>query len=111
MVSKVGFKMFLNITPAVTNISADGREFSLVLEENPLAECVELPDQAVLEEFWYSNILCGVLRGSLEMVSFGSPVFFPFFRELDVFSTGQAISLLKSDALIECAHVGFDFFF
>lgn len=68
MVSKVGFKMFLNITPAVTNISADGREFSLVLDENPLAECVELPDQALVDELWYSNILCGVLRGSLEMV-------------------------------------------
>jgi len=69
MISKIGFKMFLNITPAVANITPDGREFSLVLEENPLAECVELPDQAIVDEFWYSNILCGVLRGALEMVS------------------------------------------
>ncbi|KAF9179809.1 transport protein particle 22 kDa subunit [Haplosporangium sp. Z 767] len=76
MVSKIGFKMFLNITPAVTNISADGREFSLVLEENPLAECVELPDQAIMDEFWYSNILCGVLRGSLEMVQMQVDAFF-----------------------------------
>ncbi|KAG0267479.1 transport protein particle 22 kDa subunit [Mortierella polycephala] len=76
MISKIGFKMFLNITPAVTNISADGREFSLVLDENPLAECVELPDQAVMDEFWYSNILCGVLRGSLEMVQMQVDAFF-----------------------------------
>ncbi|KAG0281942.1 transport protein particle 22 kDa subunit [Linnemannia exigua] len=76
MVSKVGFKMFLNITPAVTNISADGREFSLVLDENPLAECVELPDQALVDELWYSNILCGVLRGSLEMVQMQVDAFF-----------------------------------
>jgi hypothetical protein len=41
----------------------------LVLEENPLADFVELPDDGrAQEELWYSNILCGVLRGALEMV-------------------------------------------
>ncbi|KAF9166928.1 transport protein particle 22 kDa subunit [Actinomortierella ambigua] len=76
MISKVGFKMFLNITPAITNISADGKEFSLVLDENPLAEFVELPDQAIVDELWYSNILCGVLRGALEMVQMQVDAFF-----------------------------------
>ncbi|KAI8807912.1 NO signaling/Golgi transport ligand-binding domain-containing protein [Cladochytrium replicatum] len=66
-ISKVGFKMFLGFSPAVTNWSADGKEFSLILEENPLAEFVELPDGAAAE-LSYSNILCGVLRGALEMV-------------------------------------------
>jgi hypothetical protein len=32
-----------------------------------LAEFVELPDDA-LGELWYSNILCGVLKGALEAV-------------------------------------------
>jgi len=69
MISKVGFKIFLNITPAITNWSSDGKQFTLVLEENPLADFVELPDDGkAQDELWYSNILCGVLRGALEMV-------------------------------------------
>lgn len=69
MISKVGFKIFLNITPAVTNWSADNKAFTLVFDENPLAEFVELPDDGKSQdELWYSNILCGVLRGALEMV-------------------------------------------
>ncbi|KAI9337471.1 BET3 family protein [Obelidium mucronatum] len=67
VISKIGFKMYLGITPTITNVSPDGKEFSLVFEENPLAEFVELPDEAV-RELWYSNVLCGVLRGALEMV-------------------------------------------
>ncbi|RUP52443.1 TRAPP I complex [Jimgerdemannia flammicorona] len=68
--STVGFKAFLNITPNVTNWSTDFKEFSLVLDENPLAEFVELPESALEGGLWFSNILCGVLRGALEMVGF-----------------------------------------
>lgn len=61
--------MFLNITPTVTNWSNDDKQFSLVFEENPLADFVELPDDGrAQDELWYSNILCGILRGALEMV-------------------------------------------
>lgn len=42
--------------------------FSLILDENPLAEFVELPDEALEGGLWFSNVLCGVLRGALEMV-------------------------------------------
>ncbi|KAM5499168.1 Trafficking protein particle complex subunit 3 [Microsporum canis] len=69
VISKVGFKVFLNITPTVTNWTSDNKQFSLVFEENPLADFVELPDDGrAQDELWYSNILCGVLRGALEMV-------------------------------------------
>lgn len=69
MISKVGFKIFMNITPVVTGWSQDGKAFSLVFDENPLADFVELPDDGrAQDELWYSNILCGVLRGTLEMV-------------------------------------------
>ncbi|KAK9452612.1 NO signaling/Golgi transport ligand-binding domain-containing protein [Dipodascopsis uninucleata] len=69
VVSKVGFKVFLNITPNVSNWSADGQQFSLIFDENPLADFVELPDDGkAIQELWFSNILCGVLRGALEMV-------------------------------------------
>lgn len=57
----------MGISPVVSNISSDGKEFSLLFDENPLAEFVELPPDAV-SDLWYSNILCGVIRGCLEMV-------------------------------------------
>lgn len=66
---QVGFKIFLNISPTVTNWTSDNNQFSLIFEENPLADFVELPDDGrVQDELWFSNILCGVLRGALEMV-------------------------------------------
>lgn len=69
MISKVGFKIFLNITPTITNWTSDNKQFSLIFDENPLADFVELPDDGrAQDELWYSNILCGVLRGALEMV-------------------------------------------
>lgn len=58
--------MFLGIAPAISNWSPDGKAFSLLLEENPLTDFVELPEDA--GGLHYSNILCGVIRGALEMV-------------------------------------------
>lgn len=105
VVSKVGFKTFLNITPSITFPSTTSQttevsgmtgptEFILTFDENPLAEFAELPLDAMGPKFaqaahekkiqswetkrevagqqeglWFSNILCGVVRGSLEMVS------------------------------------------
>lgn len=43
-------------------------EFILTLDENPLAEFAELPRDAREGGLWFSNVLCGVIRGSLEMV-------------------------------------------
>ena len=66
---QIGFKIFLNITPTVANWTPDNKQFSLIFEENPLADFVELPDDGrAQDELWYSNILCGILRGALEMV-------------------------------------------
>lgn len=79
MISKVAFKMFLNITPAVEGFAADGKSFSLVFAENPLAEFVELPvtlDPKIQKELWYSQLYCGVLRGALQMVQLDTEVFF-----------------------------------
>lgn len=73
-ISQVGFKIFLNVTPTVTNWTSDNTQFSLIFEENPLADFVELPDDGrAQDELWFSNILCGVLRGALEMVSSRTP--------------------------------------
>jgi len=71
----------------------------LTLDDNPLAEFVELPEGALPSAagaqgagitpaqgqgtnagggggLWYSNILCGVLRGALEMVQMQCEVVF-----------------------------------
>jgi len=40
-----------------------------VLDENPLSEMVELPADALEGGLWFSQVLCGVVRGALEMVS------------------------------------------
>ncbi|KAN0060949.1 hypothetical protein ACQY0O_006683 [Thecaphora frezii] len=103
VVSKVGFKIFLNITPNVTHLASSGpanatvsgeagaaatqagnvattsqggQEFSLTFDENPLAEFVELPEDARLGGLWFSNVLAGVLRGALEMVQMQTECYF-----------------------------------
>lgn len=67
--TQVGFKMFLGVIPTVANWSAKGDEFSLILDQNPLVDFVELPEDH--SDLLYSNIICGVLRGALEMVCTG----------------------------------------
>jgi trafficking protein particle complex subunit 3 len=66
VIAKIGFKMFLGVAANVANWSADKKEFSIVVADNPLTDFVELPDHfAGLD---YSNVLCGVINGALEMV-------------------------------------------
>ncbi|KAI9849986.1 MAG: transport protein particle 22 kDa subunit [Thelocarpon superellum] len=96
MISKVGFKIFLNVTPTVSGWTSDNKQFSLVFEENPLADFVELPDDGrAQDELWYSNILCGILRGALEMVQMQVDAHFvsDVLRGND--STEMRITLLK----------------
>jgi len=64
VVAKVGMKMFLGIT--ATSVKGDKDVFSLLFDENPLNDFVELPDG--LGELWYSNVIAGIIRGALEMV-------------------------------------------
>ncbi|EGV60347.1 hypothetical protein PSN45_001896 [Yamadazyma tenuis] len=69
VISKMGFKIFLNIQPIIANWSPDGKAFSLILIENPLTEFVQVPlTGGMAKELWYSNVLCGILRGALQMV-------------------------------------------
>ena len=60
--------MFLGVTAEVANFDNEGKAFSLILRENPLADFVILP-AAYSNKLWYSNILCGVIRGALEMLN------------------------------------------
>jgi len=72
--SKDALRMYLGVQGVVENWSPDGRECSLRLPDNPLADFVELPQG--YSELRYSNILCGVIRGSLEMLSMRTECFF-----------------------------------
>merc|ERR1712118_187651 len=71
-VSKVGFKMFLGTVATCTNWATDAQgnatECSLILDDIPFVDYVELPPS--LSELRYSNILCGVIKGALEQVRF-----------------------------------------
>lgn len=81
--SKVAFKAFIGYSPNVTHnpqVTSGLKEFTLHFDENILAEYVELPEDALGAQLkpgeggsvgglWYSQVLCGVIRGALEMVS------------------------------------------
>ena len=66
VIAKVAFKMFLGIAPEVTSWNKEGTACSLIFHDNPLTDFVELPPQ--YKSLYYSNILCGVIKGALEMV-------------------------------------------
>jgi len=61
-----GFRMYLGTAPNITNWSPAGDEFSFIFDANPLTEFVELPDD--VKGLKFCNVICGVLRGALEMV-------------------------------------------
>merc|ERR1712223_566294 len=63
---QLGFKLFLNVKPTITGWNASSDEFSLLFDNNPLGEFVELPDQG--SDLVYANLICGAIRGALEMV-------------------------------------------
>ena len=58
--------MFLGLIASVANWDVDGIECSLILEENPLMEYVELLE--ICQGLYYCNILCVFICGALEMV-------------------------------------------
>eukprot|EP00871_Galdieria_phlegrea_P001336 jgi/Galph1/2202/GphlegSOOS_G907.1 len=67
VICRVAFKMFLGIRATVSNWNSSYNSCSIIFDENPLAEYVELPSE-YSRSLFYSNVLCGVLRGALEMV-------------------------------------------
>ena len=81
VVAKEAFKMFLGVScevNAVPQSSSDPKpleQFSLLMRENPLADFVVLPPQ-YQNTLWYSNLLCGVIRGALEMLNMKVNAFF-----------------------------------
>jgi len=67
VIAKVAFKMFLGITPEISNWQKENTACSLLFLDNPFVDFVELPPN--YSELRYCNLLCGVIVGALEMVS------------------------------------------
>lgn len=72
VIAKVGFKVYLGITCEVVGWSDDKKEFSMIMSENPMTEYVELRED--FQELTYCNLICGVIRGALEMVRYKAEV-------------------------------------
>lgn len=68
VLARTGFKMFLGTAAQIApqSWSADKSSFALTIDDNPLTQFVELPEE--YKKLKYSNILCGVIRGALEML-------------------------------------------
>ena len=58
--------MFLGVSAQLDGWNAESSACTLRVPDNPLSDFVELPP--AMAELRYSNILVGVIRGSLEMV-------------------------------------------
>ena len=67
IISKQAFRVFLNITAEVEKYDEKSKGCFLVFRENPFAEFVVLPNSCV-STLWYSNVICGMIRGALEAV-------------------------------------------
>lgn len=99
VIAKIAFKMFLGVNASVgTPPTADRREFSIVFDENPLAEFVELPESCAAK-LHYSNILCGVIRGALEQLQMR--VECRFVRDTLTGSDTNEIRVVLKEMLVE----------
>ncbi|PAV65186.1 hypothetical protein WR25_26503 [Diploscapter pachys] len=69
VLSKLAIPNYLGVPATVSNWSSGDREFSLIIESNPLTELVEIPDhlKATLN---YSQVIAGAIRGALEALHF-----------------------------------------
>ncbi|XP_024612432.1 trafficking protein particle complex subunit 3-like protein [Neophocaena asiaeorientalis asiaeorientalis] len=67
--------MYLGITPSVTCNNSSRNEFSLIPDKNPLVEFVE-EFPAGRSSLCYCSLLCGIIRGALEMVHLAADVTF-----------------------------------
>mmetsp|Transcript_63374 Transcript_63374/g.169777 ORF Transcript_63374/g.169777 Transcript_63374/m.169777 type:complete len:187 (-) Transcript_63374:92-652(-) len=67
VLGRVGFRMFVGVSAEVRSTGSDPQSVTLVITDNPLTEFVDLPPH-LQGTLWYSNILCGIIRGALEQL-------------------------------------------
>jgi hypothetical protein len=65
VIVKNAFPLYLGVQPSIRKPKPEDTECFIIIGENPLTDFVELPE--IYANLCYSNVLCGVLRGALEM--------------------------------------------
>jgi hypothetical protein len=62
--------MLLGCVADVTHWNDQGTECSLMLKNsnNPLLEFVEIPETLLSQGLLYNNLICGIIRGSLQQI-------------------------------------------
>lgn len=75
-IAHIGLKMFLGVNATVAVAQHDPNTFLVALHDNPLALFVEIPEGPLKEKLWYSNIICGVLKGALALVGYTADIRF-----------------------------------
>ncbi len=66
ILARVGFRLYLGTTPTLSNWNADMTSVHLTVGDCLLSDWVELPPS--MGELSYFQVLCGVIRGALEML-------------------------------------------
>lgn len=66
-VGTTAFNLFLGTTASEADWNEEKTECNLVLQNNPFALFNEIPEE--YHDLKYSNLLCGVIKGALEMVN------------------------------------------
>jgi hypothetical protein len=76
VIAKVGLKMFLNLSAEVVGWSEESKTCTLRLPtaNNPFIEFAEIPEK--FAGLVYGNLLCGVIKGALEMVQISADCFY-----------------------------------
>ena len=75
IITNKALKFYLDIGAKCELIKTDNNmidtnqqyEYRIYFSENPLNDYVELPDK--FKGLWYSNMICGVIRGALEAIN------------------------------------------
>ena len=75
IITNNALNFYLNIGAKFELIKSDNNmidsnqqyEYKIYFTENPLNDYVELPDK--FKGLWYSNMICGVIRGALEAIN------------------------------------------
>jgi hypothetical protein len=58
--------MYLGVTCDIVAYNEKENDYGITFTDNPLNDYVELPDK--YQGLWYSNLMCGVIKGALETV-------------------------------------------
>lgn len=94
-VARGAFRAFLGVSPRVADWNEAGTAVSLLLDESPLTDWVELPRE--LAGLKYQNLLAGAVRGGLEQVWQIFFIFFPFFFFFFLLRGGGATTCEKTN--------------